>query len=255
MNQLLPLEKIVNHSFKILNGLPDYINIEEKHTEREDEPSLENKIASIINFANARKVNRIGAIIQKSSNNYQLLTRLLKKYKFEFYASRIEVQRDLHDIEKVPYSFEWRSIGSRTISEEDFKTLWSRCMTGSANAASTLSIDEHLSSVKSELGTGWEHSCLAVFIDGEAAGISIPHLEPGTAEEGRIFYFGLIPEQRGKGISAEIHYQSLRILREKGASYYVGSTHESNLGMQAVFWKNGCMLKGHVESYYRTVKM
>ncbi|WP_233522734.1 hypothetical protein [Peribacillus glennii] len=44
-------------------------------------------------------------------------------------------------------------------------------------------------------------------------GIAIPHIEPGTDSEGRLFYFGLMPEERGKGKSAEIHMDCLMLLK------------------------------------------
>ncbi|MBM7693887.1 RimJ/RimL family protein N-acetyltransferase [Peribacillus deserti] len=253
LNSVVELQAVVEDSFKILNGLPNYISFEENQTQVESEVSLENKIKRILSFGEQLKVKRIGAIIHKSSSKYHFLSQLLNRYHFDYYASKVEFQRGLFNIDEEPFSYEWRSIGNETITEEDFILLWSRCMQGSANAASSLSIEEHLSSVKSELGTGWENSCMAVFKENQAVGISIPHLEPGTLDEGRLFYFGLIPEQRGKGLSTEIHYQSLKLLKEMGASYYKGSTHKSNKSMQAVFQKNGCVLKEYVESYYITL--
>jgi len=39
----------------------------------------------------------------------------------------------------------------------------------------------------------------------------MPHIEPGTSEEGRLFYFGIIPSERGKGKSKLLHKQALEI--------------------------------------------
>ncbi len=36
----------------------------------------------------------------------------------------------------------------------------------------------------------------------EPIGMSIPHIETGTESEGRLFYFGVMPYYRGKGIAS-----------------------------------------------------
>jgi hypothetical protein len=123
-------------------------------------------------------------------------------------------------------------------------------MSGSENTKSTLSMEEHLRSVKLELGPCWRKSCYAVYENRHPIGIAIPHIEPGTSEEGRLFYFGLIPEERGKGKSAEIHRDSLILLNRLGALFYIGSTNQANHGMQKVFLKNGCRITSRIESYY-----
>ncbi|MFG6496491.1 GNAT family N-acetyltransferase [Fictibacillus sp. UD] len=80
--------------------------------------------------------------------------------------------------------------------------------------------------------------------------VCIPHIEPGTRNEGRLFYFGVLPEERGKGYAGKLHKRSLYLLKEMGASYYVGSTHESNIAMQRVFEKSGCEVRGRKSSFY-----
>lgn len=122
-------------------------------------------------------------------------------------------------------------------------------MSGSDNAPSSLSIHEHFHSIQTELGGDWQKSRIAFYESNQPIGISIPHIEPGTKNEGRLFYFGLLPEERGKGLSAHIHLQSLNILKQMGATYYVGSTHITNEKMQKVFWKNGCCIRTETELY------
>ncbi len=112
-------------------------------------------------------------------------------------------------------------------------------------------MEEQLQSVERLLGSDWGHSCIAIYEENKPIGITIPHIEPETIDEGRLFYFGLLPEERGKGRSVQLHYQSLLFLKQMGATYYIGSTHETNLIMQNVFLKNGCSVKSHTESYYR----
>ena len=251
MNQL---ETIVKDSFKLLNGFPTYISIEEKESYIFEDHTLENTLKTLVSWSKEKNLQRISALINRSTDHYTYLSQIFKNFGFEKYASRVEVYRNLTDLNDHSNGYEWRGLADSSISEEEFKRIWHSCMAGSENAASTLTIDEHLFSVKSELGDHWKESCKAIFEGEKPIGISIPHIEPGTINEGRLFYFGLVPEERGKGKSTLIHLQSLHILIQMGATYYIGSTHETNKGMQKVFMKNGCSIKAHTESYYKYLK-
>ena len=249
MKDILNTETLNSDSFKVLNGLPDYISIEEKGAMIDENWKIE--IQNLIDFSISNKVKSTGVLINKSSKHYIEISELLKKYGFEHYASKVEVNKELQELQGNSIDFEWRSIGNNTLSEEEFKMLWKQCMNGSENRTSSLSMEEHLNSVKSLLGSNWKNSCIAIYEGNKPIGISIPHIEPGTMDEGRLFYFGLLPEERGKGKSVLIHLQSLLLLKQMGAAYYRGSTHESNKLMQKVFLKNDCPITAYTESYYR----
>ncbi|WP_203248753.1 hypothetical protein [Sporosarcina beigongshangi] len=251
MNRISMVEDLLKDSFKILNGFPYYIAIEENESTHYDHGNWLDEIRTLIDFAIQSELNRVSALINRSSEHYLYLSKMLISLGFEQYASKIEVFRDLHDINSNVKGYEWRSLSDSTISEEEFKNLWKDCMSGSENSVSSLTIDEHLSSVQSELGEKWRKSCKAIYLEGRPIGVSMPHIEPGTVDEGRLFYFGLIPEERGKGQSAIIHYQSMYLLKLMGATYYIGSTHETNKKMQKVFSRNGCSIRARMESYYK----
>jgi hypothetical protein len=72
-------------------------------------------------------------------------------------------------------------------------------MKGSLNTSSTLSVEKEFIGMKSELGREYAKSCLIAFHGKNPIGITMPHIEQGTVDEGRLFYFGLLPEYRGKG--------------------------------------------------------
>lgn len=71
-------------------------------------------------------------------------------------------------------------------------------MAGSLNAPSSLNIDEQIRSVEVELGPDYKDSCIITYEEGKSIGVIMPHIEPRTLNEGRMFYFGLTPEERGK---------------------------------------------------------
>ena len=64
-----------------------------------------------------------------------------------FFASKIEVCRELNNIEKLERQYTYRSI-AETLSEKEFKYIWEQCMSGSGNQISSLTIDEHFTQYK-----------------------------------------------------------------------------------------------------------
>lgn len=122
-------------------------------------------------------------------------------------------------------------------------------MEGSLNTPSRLSIEEQLEALKTKLGVNWRDSCIAVYKDNQPTGVVMPHIEPGTTSEGRLFYFGLVPKMRGKGLSQPLHHYALHVLKGMGATYYIGSTHISNTPMIRTFKKNNCVVHRHTDLY------
>ncbi|SES39627.1 GNAT family N-acetyltransferase [Psychrobacillus sp. OK032] len=100
-----------------------------------------------------------------------------------------------------------------------------------------------MTSISNELGEDWRSNCYYFLKGRKLVGISIPHIEIGTKEEGRMFYFGVVPEMRGMGLGTEIHKITLAQMMNIKATYYVGSTDESNEHMMQIFKKNGCVLR------------
>ncbi len=95
----------------------------------------------------------------------------------------------MNNIEELERQYTYRSIAEGTLSEKEFKYIWEQCMSGSGNQTSILTIDEHFYSVQTELGKGWEKSCIVFYDKNELIGMSIPHIETGTESEGRLFLF------------------------------------------------------------------
>lgn len=131
-----------------------------------------------------------------------------------------------------------------------FKETWRRSMEGSLNAPQSLNMDEQMKSVKKELGPGYVDSCLTVYENGTPIGVIMPHIEPGTKNEGRIFYFGLVPEERGKNKSTALYEEGLYLLKNYfKATYSIGATSIHNKPMLKVFEKCGCAMTEKVGIY------
>ncbi|WP_079528702.1 GNAT family N-acetyltransferase [Halobacillus hunanensis] len=163
----------------------------------------------------------------------------LGKLGFTLHDVTVSVKRDLSDMAPPEEPFTLRVLEEGM--EESFKQVWSQSMEGSLNASSSLTMDEQFNSVEKELGPNYRHTCQMVYEGAKPIGVVMPHIEPGTTGEGRLFYFGLIPEKRGKGKSRALHRQALSVLRDEfNADYYMGSTSYRNEPMLKVFDYNGC---------------
>ena len=91
-----------------------------------------------------------------------------------------------------------------------------------------------------EIGEQWKEHCLTASVDEEPIGIVIPHIERGTLEEGKLMYFAVTPNMRNKGYEVALFAGAMFVLKEIGASYYIGETNMQNEWMKDVFEKNGC---------------
>ncbi|MBM7587764.1 hypothetical protein JOC86_004338 [Bacillus pakistanensis] len=158
---------------------------------------------------------------------------------FYLHDEFIMVYKDLknHFAETSPFTFKSLEL----ISEGEFKSVWKGTMEQSLNAPSSLTMDEQMENVKIELGEGYRKSCVIAYEEGRPIGVVMPHIEPGTEKEGRLFYFGLLKAERGKGKSIPLHKQALSLLKDDfKADDYIGGTSIHNLPMQKIFNHNDC---------------
>ncbi len=163
------------------------------------------------------------------------------------------VVNDLQNEIEEEGNFSLKSLAE--VKEDTFKEIWRQTMEGSLNAPQSLNMNEQMKSVKKELGSSYIDTCNIAYEKGEPVGVVMPHIEPGTNEEGRFFYFGLLKEARGKKKSAPLYRKGLKILKETfGAAYSIGATSVRNKPMLKVFEKTGCKKTKRVHVYKRIQK-
>ncbi|MCM3757974.1 GNAT family N-acetyltransferase [Sporosarcina aquimarina] len=167
----------------------------------------------------------------------------LLKQGFHKVSVIVEYTTDLNTIDIQGSDISSIVLATSEISDETFANLYEQCRSGSANKNKLFTIEQIMESFELELGPDWRSHCLIFQKEGGPVGISIPHIESGTMEEGRLFYFGILPEWRGKGMGTVCHQHTLDALKGFGATYYVGSTDAANDAMIRVFEKNGCVLR------------
>lgn len=168
-------------------------------------------------------------------------------------SSIVEYTRKLVDLTEVDNQIVYHSLSEGLLNDGEYGNLYDLCRSGSANKNIKQPIDLVMNSLKSELGTEWRQHCYYFTYDEALVGISIPHIEMGTGDEGRLFYFGVVPHLRGQGLGIHIHKISLVLLKKFLANYYVGSTDVNNSYMIKIFEKNGCELRDR-KGIYKIVK-
>lgn len=185
------------------------------------------------------------SLLMDEENEDWLLKRGFKKV-----SSIVEYTKPLEGPSKYTNTIQVEALSDSQTTDSDFAILYDSCRSGSANKNNLFSISQIMESLESELGTNWRDQCFIFSQDGVNYGISIPHIEQGTTDEGRMFYFGVVPEQRGKGYGKIFHTISLEILKTFGAKDYLGSTDKSNKPMRRIFEANGCILRD-IKGIYR----
>jgi len=81
-------------------------------------------------------------------------------------------------------------------------------------------------------------------VSGKVAGVVLPQRFPGPKNEGTLFYVGIVPEQRRRGLGRALHAAGLGFLSSAGVERYIGSTDDRNTPMIRIFEANGCRRKG-----------
>lgn len=185
------------------------------------------------------------SLLMDEENEHWLLKRRFKKV-----SSVVEYTRTLDSLFKSRSTMQVQSLSDSRMGDTDFAILYDACRSGSANKNNLFSISQIMESLESELGANWREHCFVFSQEGKNYGISIPHIEAGTTDEGRVFYFGVVPEQRGKGYGKIFHAITLELLKTFGAKVYIGSTDTGNSPMRRVFEANGCILRD-VKGIYR----
>lgn len=248
MNQLVNMER----DFKVLVGEPHYITIEENNTVSFTKEQITEVVQFWTEKATDKGVLHLHFVISSKSPNYTYYEEVFQRLQFQHQKSCVMVLKDLSDVTDVEVPFTLKTIDE--VGEDIFKTIWLESMQFSLNTKETLSIDQLLYAFQTEIGDRWNEHCLVAFQGKDPVGVILPHIEPGTVEEGRLFYLGIVPNMRDKRYGTKLHEKALYILKEIGASYYVGSTDEMNDAMKRVFSNNNCIQLGKIEKYTRVIR-
>ncbi|CDQ38024.1 MULTISPECIES: GNAT family N-acetyltransferase [Virgibacillus] len=159
------------------------------------------------------------SVLMDETNHKQMI-----ELGFSKISSIVEYTRELQEVSRHQSNILTHSLIEGKMSDQDFAVLYQTCCSGTANKNKQQSVDEFMRSLQSELGLTWREHCYYFKSGDEVIGLAIPHIEMGTVNEGRLFYFGVVPKWRNQGNGTKIHQIALVLLKDMQATYYVGST-------------------------------
>lgn len=186
------LEVLKREDMKILDGIPNYFVIEDIGQVFSSE-HFEKLLQEMMDHITEKGIQSVSIVLnEKEAANTDYLE-LLEVFDFWQKETQYFYKRELSSLngQGGNGSVEIKSIEQTTA--DVFIAVWQETMKGSLNASSALSVEKEFTGMKSELGREYAKSCLIAFHGNDPIGITMPHIEPGTVDEGRLFYFGVTP--------------------------------------------------------------
>ncbi|TKI43806.1 GNAT family N-acetyltransferase [Bacillus mycoides] len=238
---MMTIEQLEKH-FKIRKNASS-IMIKENDAEVFTEEQLEEIMQYCVAEAEKDGIEELQFEIFSKSPNYDVYKKCFETYSFEYITENMIVFKDIYEVEDIESEIDFKLI--EEIGEAAFYSLWNE-VTGEQ-----IDYDQFVNTMLQEIGGQWKEHCLTASIDEEPIGIVIPHIERGTLEEGKLMYFAVAPNMRNKGYEAAFFTGAMFVLKEIGASYYIGETNVQNEWMKDVFEKNGCQQLSSTERYVR----
>ena len=235
------IEQLEKH-FKIRRSASS-IMIKENNAEAFTEEQLKEIMQYCVAEAEKEGVEKLHFEISSKSPNYDVYKKCFETYSFEYVTENMIVFKDIYEVEDVESEIDFKLI--EEVGEEAFYSLWNEM------TKEQVDYNQFVHMMKQEIGEQWKEHCLTAVASEEPIGIVIPHIEKGTLEEGKLMYFVMAPNMRNKGYEAAFFTGAMFVLKEIGASYYIGETNVQNEWMKDVFGKNGCQLLSSTERYVR----
>ncbi|WP_456271964.1 GNAT family N-acetyltransferase [Bacillus sp. AK031] len=184
--------------------------------------------------------NKVSVVVPIQEGGEGLVENLLKTG-FHMVKERNVFARSLRDITEFP------DTPVTYIPENESRALSSlSSILGSQKEARTM-----LNALHEEIELG-KFCMYNAVIEGEDAGVFLSHIEPFTRAEGRLFFFGVVPEFQGRGLAASMHRFALATLKlDLNAKSYIGVTDGGNQAMKKIFLQNGCSQIHTIRIYSR----
>lgn len=223
--------------FNLIKNEKAYWLVDQVKLKSKSEEDYKEAFTNILNAFEEEQIGYLSLLMDEVFESW-LLTNGFRKV-----SSIVEYTKQLQEEVIRTSDLKIHSLAEEGMTDAEFADAYELCRAGTANKNIPQPIEQVMASIANELGDEWRSNCYTFFHENKLVGISIPHIEMGTKEEGRMFYFGIVPSMRGKGFGAKIHRATLPLMKKLGATYYVGSTDESNVHMVQIFKKNGCVLR------------
>ncbi|MBJ8053627.1 GNAT family N-acetyltransferase [Bacillus cereus] len=237
------IEQLKKH-FKIRRSASS-IMIKENNAEAFTEEQLEEIMKYYVAEAEKEGLEKLHFEISSKSPNYDVYKKCFGKYSFEHIAENIIVFKDIFEVEDIESDIDFKLI--EEVGEDTFYSFWNEMM------EEQVDYNQFVNMMEQEIGEQWKEHCLTAVANEELIGTVIPYIERGTLEEGKLMYFAVAPRMRNKGYESDLFTKTMFVLKEIGATYYIGEANVQNEWMKDIFEKNGCQQLSCSERYVKRV--
>ncbi|HDR7794484.1 TPA: GNAT family N-acetyltransferase [Bacillus luti] len=236
--------KQLQKHFKIRRSASS-IMIKENNVEVFTEEQLEQIMQYCIAEGKKDGLENLHFEISSKSPNYDMYKKCFEMYSFEYVAENMIVFKDIYEIGDVESDIDFKLM--EEVGENAFYSLWKEA------TGEQITYDQFVELMLQEMGEQWKEHCLTAVVGEEPIGIVIPHIERGTLEEGKLMYFAITSNMRDQGHEAALFAGAMFVLKEIGASYYIGEANAQDEWMKGIFEKNGCQMLSCTERYVRKI--
>lgn len=173
----------------------------------------------------------------------EIINNHLEKSGFKVSKKKVFVEKELKDY-VIPYKNQLCFKSLSEVGEKYFIEMMSQAAIGDPfeeNTDPEKGFQELVDYAGEKFNADWWK---IVYLNDSAVGVVLPQTFAYGEDEGTLFYLGVIPEYRGKGLGKIIHAFGLEFLSKNGVLKYKGSTDIENKSMIEIFNKNGCIQTG-----------
>ncbi|HHT7239107.1 MULTISPECIES: GNAT family N-acetyltransferase [Bacillus] len=236
--------KQLEKNFKIRREVST-ITIKENNAAVFTEEQIEEMVQYFVTEAKKGGLENLQFEVSSKSPNYDVYKKCFGKYSFEHIAENIIVFKDIFEVEDIESDIDFKLI--EEVGEDAFYSLWNELM------EEEIAYDQFVNMMEQEIGGQWKEHCLTVILNEKPIGMVVPHIERGTLEEGKLMYFAVAQSMRNKGYESDLFTKTMFVLKEIGATYYIGEANAQDEWMKDVFEKNGCQQLSCTERYVKRV--
>lgn len=242
--------EINESNFRVIPAKPYYLLVEDYVTESLGISTLNEDINNIINYCTSEKIKMCMFNIKMENPNFEVIKEILQNLNFtikkgEYITVKGPVDNVTDPVTKLSF------LCVKDAGKEVFLDTWSKCVIGTKEEKSRLTMEEQFEAMVEEIGDQYLKNFHIVYDDGNPIGMITPLIEPNTDnKEGRIFYTGLIPSARGKKYGSIIFQKTLYLLKKLGAEYVIDGT-EDNKALLRIFDQNHLKIIGHDVTFFK----
>lgn len=182
-------------------------------------------------------------ILSWDKNEKEVINSYLEKSGFKIHKKKVFVEKNLENY-FMPYDNPFTFKTLKELGEEFFIEMMVKASIGDPFENMESNPEKEFKELVDYAGEKFNPDWWQIaYLNNIPVGVMLPQLFDYGNEEGTLFYMGIIPEYRGKGLGKILHAIGLEFLSKKKVLKYKGSTDIENKPMINIFMINNCIQK------------